>query len=174
MKKTVFILLIAAMLFWAVFDFVTAPEEAADTDSDTGLAIGQTAPDFELTTAQGETMRLSDYRGQKVFINFWATWCPPCRAEMPDMQKLYEQTDIEILAVNLTDTESSASKAAEFVEELGLTFPIPMDEESTVSDLYQVRAYPTSYMIDTQGRISYVAPGALNYDKMLQEVEKMD
>jgi len=118
-------------------------------------------------------VQLSDYRGKRVIVNFWATWCPPCRAEIPDFQKLYEKKDVEILAVNLTETEESTEGVEEFVKEFGMTFPVVMDENSDVSNTYQVSAYPTSYMIDSNGRIQFVAMGALNYDLMIQEYEKM-
>ena len=193
MKKIILAVVITLMVSWTIFDFVNSKEETANQENtankedtsnedtsnketvgseETGLAIGNIAPDFELTTLEGETTRLSDYRGQRVFINFWATWCPPCRAEMPDMQKLYEQTDVdvEILAVNLQESEEVVS---EFVKEFGLTFPILMDVNSDVADTYQVRAYPTSYMIDSSGRIQFIAIGAMNHDLMVQEIEKM-
>lgn len=75
----------------------------------TGIKQGQYAPDVQLETIDGETVRLSDYRGQPVILNFWATWCPPCRAEIPDFQKLYDDEDqnVEILAINMTNTEDS-------------------------------------------------------------------
>lgn len=174
MKKIFFIVLIAAMVSWAMFDFVSSQaEEDVSGDPETGLAIGNIAPDFELTTLDGETVKLSDYRGQVVFINFWATWCPPCRAEMPDMEKLYQETDVEILAVNLTESERDEKVVADFVNDIELTFPIPMDSNSAVENAYQVRAYPTSYIIDPDGRIQFVARGAMNYELMLQEVEKL-
>ncbi|GAB3047134.1 hypothetical protein GCM10027286_07230 [Virgibacillus ainsalahensis] len=72
-----------------------------------GISVGQIAPDFNLKTLEGKTVRLSDYRGERVIVNFWVTWCPPCRAEIPDFQKLYKNKDVEILAVNLTSTEES-------------------------------------------------------------------
>jgi len=138
--------------------------------------IGDLAPDFELVTMDGETVRLSDYRGERVFVNFWATWCPPCRAEMPDMQKLYaeQEVPVEILAVNLTETEGNEENVVDFIADYGLTFPILMDRDSEVSDKYKVQAYPTSYMIDSKGRISFVAPGAMNHDIMSREVKNME
>lgn len=185
MKKTILVVVITLMVSWTVFDLVNSKEETANQEGtrideaggseETGLAIGNIAPDFELTTLEGKTARLSDYRGQRVFINFWATWCPPCRAEMPDMQKLYEQTDvdIEILAVNMIESEKGVEDVTEFVKDFGLTFPILMDANSDVATTYQVQAYPTSYMIDSTGRIQFIAPGAMNHEFMLQEIEKM-
>jgi len=185
MKKIILVVVITLMVSWTVFELVNSKEETVNQEDtgidetvgseETGLAIGNIAPDFELTTLEGKTVRLSDYRGQRVFINFWATWCPPCRAEMPDMQKLYEQTDvdIEILAVNMIESEKAEEDVAEFVKDYGLTFPILLDANSDLATTYQVRAYPTSYMIDSTGRIQFIAPGAMNHDFMVQEIEKM-
>ncbi|WP_028784519.1 peroxiredoxin family protein [Thalassobacillus devorans] len=200
MKKGIVIGIVIAMLGWAIYDMLgdkesadngekepqmrvagdgpeedtAAEKEAASGGGEVGLEKGQKAPDFELKTMEGETVKLSDYRGKKVMLNFWATWCPPCRAEMPDMQKFYENKDIEILAINLTQTESSRDDVGKFVEEFGLTFPILMDENAAVANQYQIKPIPTSYFIDSEGYIQYVALGAMNYDLMLQQYEQMD
>lgn len=180
MKKMILSVIISAMVGWTLYDLVfsgkePAEEQNAEEAGTTGLMIGDLAPDFELVTMDGETVRLSDYRGERVFLNFWATWCPPCRAEMPDMQKLYKEQEVpvEILAVNLTKTEANEENVADFVADYGLTFPILLDRESEVSDKYRVQAYPTSYMIDSEGRISFVAPGAMNQDIMSRAVKNM-
>ncbi|GKV64458.1 MULTISPECIES: redoxin domain-containing protein [unclassified Sporosarcina] len=188
MKKRVILLAVVMVLVgWAVYDFTFSEKETATgrplqadvfstvDSNEIGIQRGQLAPDFELKTLEGKTVQLSDYRGQRVLLNFWATWCPPCRAEMPDMQKLYTQSnlDVEILAVNLTSTENNEEVVAPFVDEYGLTFPVLMDRSSDVSNLYSVYAYPTTYMIESDGRIQFVALGAINYDLIVQEVEKM-
>ncbi|WP_102344942.1 TlpA family protein disulfide reductase [Bacillus sp. Marseille-P3661] len=185
MKKIIFIVIILGMFSWAVLDLVNSNEESANQEDTTGTEVvkesdtiglerGQIAPDFELKTLEGETVRLSDYRGTRVFVNFWATWCPPCRAEMPDMEKVYKEMDnVEILAVNLTDSEQNEEVVEEFVADFGLTFPILMDRNSEVASMYRVQAYPTSYMIDSNGRIQFIAIGAMNHDLMVQEIEKM-
>lgn len=189
MKKWILGVIITAMVGWAAYDLLLSGEEPAQEPSvesesengvssseTTGLAVGDFAPDFILTTIDGKTVRLSDYRGQRVFVNFWATWCPPCRAEMPDMQKLYEEQEVpvEILAVNLTPTEQNEENVVNFIADLGLTFPVLMDKNSEVAEEYKVQAYPTSYMIDSEGRISFVAPGAMNKELMAREVKKMN
>ncbi|SDI57027.1 peroxiredoxin family protein [Natribacillus halophilus] len=129
MKKGILIVIVIGALGWAIFDFVMSSDDSAeenntvlddsvqspptegaeesDESDEFGLEEGEIAPDFELKTLDGETMRLSDYRGERVMLNFWATWCPPCRAEMPDMQKLYDEEDVVILAVNMTETENN-------------------------------------------------------------------
>lgn len=185
MKKALFFTIIGAMLVWAVYDFTfsgsnsegqqndAAPAETAGESADTGLAVGNTAPDFTLQTLDGKEAKLSDFRGKPVFVNFWATWCPPCRAEMPDMQELYDNMDIEILAVNLTNTEKSEEDVSSFVEDMGLTFPVLMDPKGQLSTAYNVKAYPTSYLLDAEGKIRYIAYGAMNYNLMVQEFEKM-
>lgn len=156
-----------------------APALEDDEDDDTeasdevGLDEGQIAPDFELTTLDGDTVKLSDYRGKRVMLNFWATWCPPCRVEMPDMQKFHDNKDIVILAVNLSETESNTEKVQAFIDERDLTFPILLDEETVVADQYQIQPIPSSFLIDSDGRIHNKAFGALNYDMMVQEFEKM-
>src|SRR5690625_3163943 len=93
-------------------------------DEEIGLDQGDLAPDFELNTLDGDTVKLSDFRGEKVMVNFWATWCPPCRAEMPDMQKFHEDKDVVILAVDLTETEDDFDDIPEFIDEFGVTFRV--------------------------------------------------
>src|SRR5690625_7728587 len=105
MKRWIIVVVIVGLVGWAVYDFASN-QMAVEEDPEVGLEKGNLAPDFELETVEGETVSLSDFRGEKVLLNFWATWCPPCRAEMPDMQKFHENHEIGvILAVNLTETE---------------------------------------------------------------------
>lgn len=179
MKKIILIVLVIGMVSWAVYEYFSSSSDGLgivehEESEDVGLSQGQTAPDFLLTTLEGEEARLSDFRGQPVIINFWATWCPPCRAEMPDFQQLYESEDVEILAVNLTESERSSEVVQDFINELELTFPVPMDEDSVVNEHYQVQVYPTSYMIDSEGKVQFIARGAINYDIMQRELAKID
>lgn len=182
MKKIVLISVVILLFGWAVYDFIGSKDNTANnlsqnddmTNTDEiGLDVGKLAPDFELETLTGETVRLSDYRGKPIIVNFWATWCPPCRAEIPDFQKLYNNHDVVILAVNLTQSEKSEDRVREFVNDFEMTFPILMDEQADVSTVYQVQAYPTSYMIDSNGHIQYFAMGPMNYDLMVQQLERM-
>lgn len=123
--------------------------------------IGFAAPDFTLRDLDGEPVSLSALRGQAVVVNFWASWCPPCRAEMPALQRVYQQTrerGLVLLAVHTTYQDSAAAAAA-FVGELGLDFPILFDESGAVSDDYQLRAMPTTFFINRQGIIDQVVVG---------------
>ncbi len=122
---------------------------------------GFLAPDFTLTTLEGETVSLSDFRGQAVLVNYWATWCPPCKAEMPAMQRTYEayrDQGFVVLAVNATNQDALADVEA-FVREYGLTFPVLLDESGSMGALYRVNALPTSFFIRPDGVIEEVVIG---------------
>jgi len=130
---------------------------------------GEEAQDFTLPTLDGEAVSLSDYRGSVVALNFWASWCPPCKAEMPALQQAYDQHKEEglvVLGVNTTYIDDRLA-AEEFVAELGLTFPILLDEDGRVSDiLYFVRNLPTSVWIDREGVIRHVQFGEMTPDQI--------
>src|SRR5699024_5079910 len=182
MKKVIVVVLVVGMVGWAIYEFVGSDDEGDDSATDieessdqVGLGIGDIAPDFELKTMEGETVRLSDYRGERVFVNFWATWCPPCRAEIPDLLKLYENKDVEILAVDLTNTENSVEDVVEFTKDFEMnTFPVLMDVNADVAVEYQVQSQPTTSMVASTGRIQCSGMGAMNYDFRVQELEKME
>lgn len=129
------------------------------------------APDFKLKDLKGNEVSLNDYKGKKVFLNFWASWCPPCRAEMPDMEKLYQETkdsDLVILAVNLGEDRATASK---FVRDNKLNFSILLDDTRAISMRYNVAFIPTSFFIDKDGNISSRHEGILTLDQMKELVD---
>lgn len=172
--------LTAAVLSALVLGMVHAavqPSGSLSAADRTGIQVGEVAADFALTDLDGEIVRLSDYRGRKVLLNFWATWCPPCKAEMPHVQKFYEEErlrDVVVLGVNLTDTEKSADRVGEFTRERELTFPILLDESGQARSLYRVRAYPTSIFIDSQGVIRGKRQGAMSYDSLKSAFRDID
>ncbi|MDS9470345.1 peroxiredoxin [Sporosarcina pasteurii] len=144
-----------------------------------GLEQGDTPPDFELTTLTGEILTLSELKGKKVILNFWASWCGPCKAEMPHMQNYYEkykdEANVEIVAVNMTTQERRGIEGIEqFVEEYGLTFPIPLDESGEVIDAYRVMTIPTTYMIGTDGTIANRMIGPMDEKTMQNLVDQLD
>ena len=132
------------------------------------------APDFTLTDQYGVKHTLSDYRGKVVFLNFWATWCPPCRREMPDIQALYEETKdsddsgVVILGVAFPENgkEKDVEGIREFLMENGYTYPVLMDTEKELILPYYVTAYPMTYLIDRDGRLFGYVPGMMTKDMM--------
>ena len=131
---------------------------------------GFLAPDFELVSLEGELVSLSELRGKAVLVNFWATWCPPCRSEMPAMQQVFDEYGTEkfvILAVNRTHQDRSQDVET-FVLERELTFPILLDNTGDVSNQYQVRSLPTSYFIDPDGIIREVVIGGPMAEALLR------
>jgi len=120
---------------------------------------GQVAPDFVLKSSTGENLRLSEYRGDVVMINFWATWCGPCRQEMPlldDLYNRYGRVGFTLLGVNIDDDSRRAMK---MIEELGISFPVLFDESKDVSKLYEVGAMPVTILVDREGTVRYVHLG---------------
>ncbi|MGB5538951.1 MAG: TlpA disulfide reductase family protein [Gammaproteobacteria bacterium] len=132
----------------------------------TRLEVPVAAPGFALTDMDGKTHRVEDYRGNWVLINFWATWCPPCRKEMPSLEKLYQayqDRSFRVLAVNQWE---DVDHVFSYMGELNVfpSFPILFDPESKISEAYGVRGLPTSFIIDPQGRIAYRAVGGREFD----------
>jgi cytochrome c biogenesis protein CcdA/peroxiredoxin len=129
-----------------------------------GLSVGELAPDFQTTNLDGETVSLSDYRGQTVLLNFWFTACGPCRIEMPHFQETFEKhEDFVVVAVN---REESASTVSDFAGELGLNFPMLLDEDSTIQDLYGIVGYPSTFILDTDGVIVSKPIGLITPDRL--------
>ena len=141
------------LLVGLVFSLLAASSLAA-----AGLA-GQPAPDFALKSSTGEHLRLSEYRGDVVMINFWATWCGPCRQEMPLLDELYsryQRVGFNLLGVNIDD---DSSRAIAMINELGVSFPVLFDVHKDVSRLYEVDAMPVTIIVDREGNIRYVHQG---------------
>jgi peroxiredoxin len=136
---------------------------------------GQAAPDFALKSSSGENLRLSEYRGDVVMVNFWATWCGPCRQEMPLLDELYsryQRVGFSLLGVNIDD---NSSKAMDMVNELGVSFPVLFDARKEVSKLYEVGAMPVTVLIDREGTVRYVHHGYKpGYeDKYLEQIRSL-
>lgn len=133
------------------------------------------AQDFTLSNLNGEPVSLSDARGKITIVNFWATWCPPCREEMPHMQSFYEKhsENIEMLAVNVTNMDDGIPVIERFVQEHELTFPVLLDESGDVGMTYEVMTLPTSYILDAEGRVFQKIVGAMDEQMMNELVEAL-
>jgi peroxiredoxin len=147
---------------------------AATSIASSDLA-GQAAPDFVLKSSTGENLRLSEHRGDVVMINFWATWCGPCRQEMPlldDLYARYERVGFSLLGVNIDD---DSRRAMEMIEDLGVNFPVLFDSSKQVSELYEVEAMPVTVLIDREGIVRHVHHGYKpGYeDKYLTEIRAL-
>lgn len=124
------------------------------------LKLGQTPPDFTLLLPDGRHASLSDFEGRPVLINFWATWCPPCRAEMPELlQAARDYPDLVLLAVNVNE---SADVVSQFAEQFRMDVPVVIDPQGAISNRYNVNGLPTSVFVHPDGTIVDVRPGAIN------------
>ena len=131
---------------------------AASSLASSGME-GQLAPDFALKSSTGENLRLSEFRGDVVMINFWATWCGPCRQEMPLLDELYsryQRVGFSLLGVNIDD---DSGRAMDMIEELGVNFPVLFDARKEVSKLYEVEAMPVTVIVDRTGTVRYIHHG---------------
>lgn len=128
--------------------------------------VGARAPDFSLQDTQGQRINLSDFAGQPVLINFWATWCGPCRIEMPSFQQRFETYRQQGLMVLGVDFDEPADEVIAFAEMLGLTFPLLLDPGGQVQDLYLVRGYPTSFFLDAAGVIQVQHIGVISESQL--------
>jgi len=151
------------------FDPASLPA-AAGILGDEPIAMGEPLPDFELARLGApEPQRLSDLRGRPVVLNFWATWCAPCRAEMPILQAVYDDLSDEGLEILAIDVGEEPAIAASFVRSLGLGLPILFDETEAVADRYRISSFPVTYMVDREGRLRSVMRGAYTSEEQLRE-----
>lgn len=177
LKKVIPLFLLGSLILWAGYDAARSLSLKEAGEGAVGLSQGDAAPGFSLVSLQGKPMNLSDFRGQRVILNFWATWCPPCRAEMPDMQTYYDEfqeaDNVVIVAVNATATEQHPDVVHSFVKDIGVTFPILLDEQSEVKKMYGVAAYPTTYFIDEKGVIQFKVVGPMSREAIRKQVKQM-
>jgi peroxiredoxin len=154
-------------------------DDGGGIDSALGVAeeslsaeVGQPVPDFTLETPGGELVSLSDFRGQVVVLNFWATWCRPCQAEMPEFQSLWvereDEGDLVVLAVSWHDPADSVSA---FIEEFRLTFPVVLDTSGEVLDEYGLPGLPGTFFIDAEGVLQSRVLGPLSADRLREGVD---
>lgn len=167
-RRLLYSVVLVLGLLWMIAS--VDPMGSSSSGKTSAPQAGFLAPDFELSTLTGEMIKLSDLRGQAVLINLWATWCPPCRAEMQTIETVYneyKENGFTVLAVNMTYQDDPAA-VTPFANEQGLTFPILLDQTGEVSRAYQLRSLPSSYFIDREGIIKEVVIGGPMAEALLR------
>ena len=138
--------------------------------SDSDLGIGKPAPDFWFTTDQGESTSLSAFRGKIVLLNFWATWCGPCRSEIPYIQRIYNEWSEEELVMLAINVSEGADDVTSFVQSNSLSFPVLLDSQGQVAARYLVPGLPTTFFMDKQGLIQEVKVGAFQSTAQIESI----
>src|SRR5271157_465316 len=168
LRRSLYAVILLAGLVWI---FASADK----TNSETAGRIpapqkGFLAPEFKLETLDGQSIALTDYRGKAVLVNVWATWCPPCRAEMPTIEKVYQEYQNQGLVVLGVDStiQDDPTAIAPFVKQYNITFPILLDINGEASDLYELRSLPTSFFIGRDGVIKEVVVGGPMSEALLR------
>jgi cytochrome c biogenesis protein CcmG/thiol:disulfide interchange protein DsbE len=167
-RRIVYIIILILGLIWIVVS--ADPFGTSTTGKIPAPQQGFPAPNFELKTPHGETVRLSDLRGQAVLVNLWATWCPPCRAEMQIIETVYNEykdQNFTVLGVNMT-YQDEPLEIIPFVNEQKLTFPILLDETGVMASAYQLKSLPSSFFIDRAGYIKEVVIGGPMSEALLR------
>ena len=161
MKKKPMLFLSLLILCMFTFALPSNKKEPATDNSmtvtaQTGIDEGQLAPNFKLKSINGQIVQLSDYRGQKVVLNFWASWCPPCKVEIPVLNEYYMENknkNITILSINMTYAEKNKKTLSSFLDMYRVNYPILLDESGDIAELYGIITIPTTYFIDSNGFI---------------------
>lgn len=149
-----------------------ADDQNNSADSDEQEQV--TAPDFTVYDVSGNPVKLSDYFGKPIVLNFWASWCGPCQMEMPDFQEKYEALDgqVQFLMINMTDgSRETVTSASEFIKKQGYTFPVLYDTETDAAAAYSANSLPTTFFIDAKGYVIAQATGAISGDTLQRGID---
>ncbi len=180
-------LIVGGLVYWdsrggtttndARFGTVDLPPERNPTGEQPRGEVGRPAPDFVLQRPEGGTLRLSDLQGSPVLVNFWATWCPPCRAEIPELVKAYGQHRGEGLIIVGVDLQESNKKVLEFARDFGMTFPIVIDREGELTQVWRlggpIKGIPSSYFVDKTGVIRAIFFGPMTERSLADRLAKI-
>ncbi|ASS85862.1 alkyl hydroperoxide reductase [Geobacillus lituanicus] len=170
MRKWFVVLLFLAVAGYGLWNAMAAGNEQETDEIESGPGIGQTAPDLTLPTLGGKAVRLSDLRGKAVVLNFWTSWCPPCKKEMPELEAFYKQhgREVMLLAVHLT-TQDTLDNAERFAKDKKLTLPVALDVRGEALHRYRIQTIPTTYIIDPNGVIRRKIVGPVTAKRLEQE-----
>ncbi|MGP7816108.1 thiol-disulfide oxidoreductase ResA [Niallia sp. 01092] len=164
--RVIILLLLIVASAYTIYESITAKQAEK-------VQIGQKAPDFVLLDQNGEQQKLSNYKGQGVFLNFWATWCKPCENEIPTINELYtrdKSKDVQVLSVNVGESSFVVNR---FIEQYDLTFPIMIDSEELVQEAYRINPLPVTFLIDKEGFIIDIYTGELTESKIQELMRKI-
>jgi len=166
MMRSIILLVLGAAVAYSLYSNLTK-------DNKQKVVVGDIAPDFSLVDMQGNKHRLSEYRGQGVFLNFWGTWCPPCKKEMPYINNQYHQykdNGVQVLSVDIQEPELAVNQ---FADRLKLDFPIMIDKDKEVMSVYGVDPLPATFLIDKDGKVVQYYTGELTEYKIKEFMEKI-
>ena len=136
--------------------------------------VKQKAPDFSMLDSSGNTVRLSEMQGKPVILNFWASWCPPCRVEMPDFNKVYKElgSEVHFMMINLADGQhETVEKGSQYIKDNGFSFPVYYDTKQEGAYTYGIRSIPTTLFIDKEGYVIAGAQGAIDENQLRNGIE---
>lgn len=163
--RTAILAVLSIAIIYTIVSNVTKDEDI--------VKVGDKAPDFELVDLDGNTHRLSDYEGEGVFLNFWGTWCEPCKDEMPHMEKYskeFKDQGVNVLAVNIAESDL---KVQSFANTYGLTFPIVIDKANSVRDAYNVRPLPTTFLVGPDGKVKKIIQQEMSEEQIKSYMESI-
>lgn len=177
-------LLILGLVLFAAYSAYHRTQILDPSPANTGTvaanasAMGQLAPDIVLQDLQGQTVKLSDYRGQVVVLNFWASWCSPCKSEMPDLDQIAAELGVDqfgiLLAVNMTDgSRETEAKARTYIQDNHFTMRVLLDKGGRAADAYSINSIPTTFVIDQQGRIKAYVIGATSKEILRSYINEL-
>lgn len=164
--RTVILFVLALAIVYTIYNNATKEKYEV-------LGVGDEAPDFTLVDLNGKEHRLSDYKGQGVFLNFWGTWCKPCAKEMPAMDRQYEvykDQGVHVLAVNIAQSNFEVER---FAKQYGLDFPIVIDKTKSVMEAYNIDPLPTTLLINSEGKIEQIVRGEMTEQDIAQFMEQI-
>ena len=164
--RTVILSVLALAIVYTIYNNATKEKYEV-------LGVGDEAPDFTLVDLNGKEHRLSDYKGQGVFLNFWGTWCKPCAKEMPAMDRQYEvykDQGVHVLAVNIAQSNFEVER---FAKQYGLDFPIVIDKTKSVMEAYNIDPLPTTLLINSEGKIEQIVRGEMTEQDIAQFMEQI-
>ncbi len=162
-KRNLSFVILTVLILGGIWIWLSRITETQAADERPAIPVpGHPAPDFALQTLDGQTLQLSDLQGQAVVLNFWASWCPPCRAEMPELEQAYQDNKDQGLVVLGVNQGEQQAIADAFMQRFALTFPVVLDQELVASRYYKVNSLPTTFFIDRNGIIRGQVTGQVN------------